>query len=125
MPLLLVQGKPSMYSLSNLRFMSILFFFSSYSHTGLGCFEKHLIENKTLTHLDVSKNKITKIGACSLGQCLSKSNTLVILNVGDNDLTSDGANHSGLEELSSGMPSTLVRFHCANARIYSDGAKRL
>ena len=117
-----------MYSLSNLRTMFILFLFSRFSHlshTGLGCFEKHLIENKTLTHLDVSKNKITKIGACSLGQCLSKSNTLVIFNVGDNDLTSDGANHSGLEELSSGMPSTLVRFHCANARIYSDGAKRL
>ena len=78
-----------------------------------------------MIYLDVSKNKITKLGACSLGQSLSKSSTLVILNVGDNDLTSDGANHGGVEELASGMPSTLVRFHCANARIYSDGAKRL
>ena len=98
----------------------------------------------TLTNLDLSKNNFTSAGVAELGRCLSGGGThggrccgcLTRVDLGDNNISNDGTEHSGVEYLSLGLGggsgeesggtrSHVVHVRLQNASIYSDGTKRL
>ncbi|CAF3886779.1 unnamed protein product [Rotaria magnacalcarata] len=49
-----------------------------------------LDDKLTLTHLDLSKNKIGDDGAAMIGDILAKNNTLIYLNISENRITDQG-----------------------------------